>query len=74
MCWGIACANGWFDLIDSLCKTIQFGIEQGYTPPVRVSQVKEKFGTLRFHTRGANEWVQGAIEMARTLSPLIPDE
>jgi hypothetical protein len=74
MCWGIACGDGWYELIDTLCKTIQFGIEQGYTPPVSIRQVKEKFGTLRFHTRGGNEWVRGAVEMARTFSALIPDE
>ena len=55
MCWGIACSDGWVDLIDTFCKKIQFGIKQGYTPPVRVSQVKEKCGALRFHTRSGNE-------------------
>jgi hypothetical protein len=23
MCWGIACGNGWYDLIDALCEEIQ---------------------------------------------------
>jgi hypothetical protein len=74
MCWGLACGDGWFDLIDTLCSTIQFGIDQGYTPPVRIRQVKEKFGTLRFHTRGGNEWVRGAVEMAMACSVLIHEE
>ena len=74
MCRGIVCGDGWFDLIDTLCCTIQQGIEHGDTPPVRVTQVKEKFGTLRFRIRGCNEWVRGVLEMACAVSALIPDE
>ena len=71
MCRGIACGDGWFDLIDTLCRTIQQGIEHGDTPPVRVSQVKSKGGTLRFRIRGGNEWLRGVREMGEAVSALI---
>ena len=73
MCRGMECGDGWFDLIDLLCSMIQFGIDQGHTPPVRVLQVKEKFGTLRFYIRGGNERVRGMIDMAVAVSALIPE-
>ena len=73
MCRGMECGDGWFDLIDTLCRTIQSDIEGGDTPPVRVVQVKEKFGTLRFHIRGGNERVRGMIDMARTCSKFIAE-
>jgi len=27
MCWGFECGNGWYDLIDTLCDTIQHHID-----------------------------------------------
>ena len=70
MCRGIVCGDGWFDLIDTLCCTIQQSIEHGDTPPLRVTQVKEKLGTLRFRIRGGNERVRGMIDMAVAFSAL----
>lgn len=74
MCRGMECGDGWFDLIDLLCSMIQFGIDQGDTPTVRIAQVKEKFGTLRFYIRGGNERVRGMIDMAVALSAVIPEQ
>ena len=68
MCRGMECGDGWFDRIDTLCSTIQFGIRQGDTPPVRVLKVKEKFGTLRFYIRGGNERARGKIDIAVAFS------
>ena len=52
MCWGFECGDGWFDLIDELSAKIE--------PLGAVAtQVKEKYGTLRFYahapTKTANE-------------------
>jgi len=52
MCWGFACGDGWFGIIDGLCAEIAAQVRDGKMPPVVVSQVKEKLGTLRFHIRG----------------------
>ena len=70
MCRGMECGDGWFDLIDTLCFTIQQGIGHGNTPPVRVTQAKEKFGTQRFRIRGGNGRVRGMIDMAVAFSTL----
>jgi hypothetical protein len=37
-------------------------------PHVRATQVKEKFGGLRFYVSGADEYVHGAISMAESMS------
>ena len=65
---GIECEDGWFDLIDSLCYTIQWWISNCEMPPVRIVQVKEKCGTLRFHFRGGNDVTRGMKAMAETMS------
>lgn len=44
MHWGIACGKGWFKLINELCKKLS-----KFEDEVIASQVKEKFGGLRFY-------------------------
>lgn len=48
MGWGFSCGDGWYELIDKLCKDINNIIGN---KPIKVIalQVKEKFGGLRFY-------------------------
>lgn len=48
MCWGFCCGQGWFDIIDDLCKKLQHLSDISGVQIIAV-QVKEKFGTLRFY-------------------------
>lgn len=65
---GIACADGWYDLIYTLCFQIDHHIKWSKKDPVRATQVKEKFGGLRFYVDGTDEHVQGLIRMAESMS------
>jgi len=47
MSFGFECGNGWFDLIYDLSRKL-FEI----CPRLKATQVKEKFGTLRFYIEG----------------------
>ena len=69
--WGFECGDGWFDLIDELCSTIQNYIDNNNQVQVTVSQVKEKFGTLRFYCANDNRLVQGMIWFAEAMSERI---
>lgn len=71
MYWGIATGNGWYHLIDGLCAQLQRETDQEGMPQVIATQVKEKFGTLRFHTREANERQSAMIALATELSSRI---
>ena len=70
MCFGFECDGGWYNLIDTLCSLIQN--EQTYRlnqkdsnySPVRVNQVKEKFGGLRFYYTGGNDIIAGLVAFA----------
>ena len=68
--------KGWLPVIDKLCACIQHYIDyhvsytkDGHVKPqqVRCSQMKEKFGGLRFYTDGHDEVVEGMIKMAEHL-------
>lgn len=68
MCWGIDTGDGWYDLIDVLCAMLQDDTRQGGAPQVVATQVKEKYGGLRFYVRVADERQYAAIEFAEAMS------
>lgn len=75
MGFGFSCGDGWFDLIDILCERLQHEAEHNDAPQVVASQVKEKFGELRFYIRGgATDEQWGMIEMAQAMSARICDQ
>lgn len=73
---GFACGPGWWPMIETLCETIQSHIDQnkGLCSQVVVSQIKEKFGTLRFYVDGGDDFVHGAIWLAESLSSHMCEE
>ena len=69
----IECGDGWYDLLDKLCNTIQerldYNLKQGRDDSFFWwSQIKEKFGGLRAYCYGADEYMRGAISMAESIS------
>jgi len=45
MCWGLACGSGWFDLLWKMSEKL----EALNFKSLKITQVKEKFGTLRVY-------------------------
>lgn len=59
MPWGFDCGEGWFSLIYDLSKKIT-----AIAPDVQATQVKEKFGGLRFYFSGGNDEVYELVDAA----------
>lgn len=126
MCWGFEHGDGWYNIIDMLCSSIQSHIDwkqqqhdrdvkynemiqaglagnleplheyyKGWlssdeyiqealakgtrdavtpVPQVVVSQVKEKFGTLRFYYNGGDDIIDGMVRMAEAMSAVTCEE
>lgn len=125
--FGVECGDGWFNIIDCLCSTIQSHVQnrnrsrilaieynnileeasQGnwhafdqyynWKSPekllefkqtvnlgerrkveepldVKILQIKEKFGTLRFYIAGGDDYIYGAIHLAESLSARVCEE
>lgn len=54
MCWGFECHDGWYKLIKDLCTKLQrLSDLEGHQ--IVASQVKEKFGTLRFYVNSTSD-------------------
>lgn len=69
--WGFECGDGWYDLIDSLCSQITFHLKHNAKPGTEqfvVSQVKEKFGGLRFYGDGGDDKIHHFIWFAESFS------
>jgi len=84
MCWGITCGDGWYDIIDTLCESIQQRVQfingqrilvKSTLVPTKslmltceAGQIKEKFGGLRFYIDGGDDFINGLISMAESIS------
>lgn len=81
MSMGIECGDGWYGIIDRLCSIIQTHVDGKRHAHGSLSdhdfdlqhqtiaaQVKEKFGGLRFYADNADDYINGAISMAESLS------
>jgi len=74
MVWGMECGDGWFSLLDTLCGEIQGMIDNN--PHLKISQVvatqvKEKFGSLRFYFSGGDKYINGMVSFAESMSMTI---
>lgn len=73
MCWGFECGDGWYPLLNALCRKLMWdGRDHEHKwvrqdPPV-VVQVKEKFGGLRFYVDSSTDIDDAIIEFAELLS------
>jgi hypothetical protein len=72
--FGIECGDGWYNLLDELCNSIQFHIDHNMynvekeSAQVVVEQIKEKFGGLRFYFRGGDDFIDGLVSFAESMS------
>jgi hypothetical protein len=68
---GIEVGDGWFDLIDVLCDTIESHIShlpEDLQNQIYAIQIKEKYGSLRFYMSHDTPFIDGAIAVAETMS------
>lgn len=78
MCWGFDCDDGWYWLIDKVCSNLQWNTDNnnrdGEYPQVVATQIKEKFGGLRFYVQSATREQYAVISFAETLSYSMCEE
>lgn len=83
MAWGITCDDGWYTLLNELCRQIKHHLKcynnqadrhakknglEHESLTFNVTQVKEKFGGLRFHHDEADDITRGLVTMAEAMS------
>ncbi len=73
MCWGFDCGDGWYNIIDGVCALVEnhnSNQKLNNLPTVEfvATQVKEKYGTLRFYYYGGDDYIDGVVAMAEYLS------
>ena len=69
----LECDDGWYEILSRLCYIVNNRIDykQRLNEPLESfywSQIKEKFGGLRAYCYGADEFINGAITMAESVS------
>ena len=68
MAFGIETGDGWYWLLDNLCKGLQHNIDNNGQPQIVAAQVKEKFGGLRFYVNSATDEQYAIISFVEDLS------
>ena len=68
---GVCTGAGWWPIIESLSVNIQHYLSwknksSEVVPQVRVRQIKEKFGGLRFYYDGGDATIDGMVRMAES--------
>lgn len=72
---GLACGDGWFNIINMMCRNIQSYLDwKPDVPQVVALQVKEKFGSLRFYYQGGDEYINGLTSMAEAMSEVTCED
>lgn len=66
--FGFECGDGWFTLIDAACQLIQRHVDATDARQPMASQVKEKFGGLRFYCRRSNDYTGAVVDLVESLS------
>lgn len=70
----VACLPGWLDLLDELCGALKTYLKaHPEVPQIRVRQVKEKFGSLRFYYSGGDTACRDLVASAEERSRSICD-
>jgi hypothetical protein len=70
----IECGDGWYHLIDTLARKLENEIgriQEDQQEDFYATQIKEKFGTLRFYFSQETPYMRGAIAMAESMSSVI---
>jgi hypothetical protein len=62
--FGFECGDGWYDIIEPIIKAVSEYNELNPNEAVYPSQVKEKFGTLRFYMTGYLDEIDKLIDIA----------
>lgn len=58
------CGEGWYKLIDELCRDIESEIAKQKDPGFYVVQIKEKLGSLRFYMNRITDEMRERIAIA----------
>lgn len=84
MCWGICCGDGWYGLIDRLCREIMNYVEceneerkknnKELIGVPQFSQIKEKFGLLRIYMDASCDDIEKIVNQAETASQFICED
>ena len=63
--FGIECGKGWYKLIEPIIKYIEeYNQDKKEEDKIKIIQIKEKFGELRFYTNFGTEELHKMIEEA----------
>lgn len=74
MGFGFECGDGWYNLIHTLSAALENHMNESPKVHIEASQVKEKFGSLRFYIDGGDDYTLKLIDEAERQSATICED
>jgi hypothetical protein len=74
MAFGIEHGDGWYGILRAACFLIARHDAKKSQPEFRFTQVKEKFGALRLYNEGFDDYTDGVIKMAESMSAVTCEQ
>jgi len=74
MCWGFDCGRGWEPLIRELSEILEKFNRENPEIPIKATQVKEKYASLRFYVNSAPDPLWDLISTYEDRSEKICEE
>jgi hypothetical protein len=68
--FGYDCDDGWYHILDTLMGAIKHYTKYKGIEPIKINQIKEKFGTLSFYYTGGDDYIHGLVSMASYMSSI----
>jgi len=72
--FGFECGDGWYHILDTLMSSIKHHQKYKKIEPIKIKQIKEKFGTLSFYYTGGDEYIHGLVSMATSMSAVTCED
>lgn len=70
MAFGFECGEGWLNILSELFKSIDKSLCKEERKIFKITQIKEKFGTLRVYYYGGNDRIEELVEKAELQSSI----
>lgn len=71
----IECGDGWYEIVGRCCEVIQnyinYSAKRDKVIDFYWSQIKEKFSLLRMYNYGADDYINGVVNMAESMSGCV---
>ena len=74
ICFGCECGDGWYSILEHSLNLIDQHCRHNELEDIRLTQVKEKYGSLCIYLSSFDSYIDGVVNMAEEISATTCEE